>query len=232
MKLMLLVTIALSAVLSLAEELSGTYEFPPPDGMEGDSAIVQLNKDEDGNYLAQVTSAEVTIEGTNIVVGEHQFSFDIEVETPDGDMLQVYTVKLDEDEVTLSILSELGGRSEAMSFKGKLVKEIEGTYTFPPPEGAHGDTTKIQLAKTDDDNFSVTVTVGTETIEAKNVRVGEDQFSFDTETKTQIGDMSQAWKVEISDDQATLSVLADVDGQSESMTLKGNRISEDAESEN
>ena len=44
--------------------------------------------------------------------------------------------------------------------------------------------------------------------------------------------MSQAWKVEISDDQATLSVLADVDGQSESMTLKGNRISEDAESEN
>ena len=232
MKLMLLGTIALFAVLSFAEELSGTYEFPPPDGLEGDSAIVQLNKDEDGNYKAQVSVAEQTIEGTNIVVGESQFSFDIVVETPDGDMLQVYTVKLDEGEVTLSIRSELGGRSEAMSFKGKLVTDIEGTYTFPPPEGAQGDTTKVQLAISDDDNFSVTVTVGAETIEATNVRVGEDQFSFDRETKTQIGTMSQTWKIEVDDNAATLTILADNDGQSEAMTLKGERIDEDTASEN
>lgn len=232
MKLMLFFTIALGTFCSLAEELSGTYEFPPPDGLEGDSAIVQLNIDEEGNYLAQVTSAEVTIVGTNVVVGENQFSFDIEVDTPDGDMLQVYTVKLEEGEVTLSILSELGGRSESMSFKGKLVKEIEGTYKFPPPEGIQGDTTSIHLTKDDDDGFSVKVTVGDETIEATNVRVGENQFSFDTETKTQIGNMSQTWKVEIAYDKATLSVLADVGGQSQSMTLKGKRSNEDTESEN
>ena len=204
-KVMLLLTMASFALLSFAEELSGTYEFPPPEGMEGDSAIVQLYKGEEGMYFAQVSVAEETIEGENIVVGESQFSFDIVVETPDGDMLQVYTVTLDDGEVSLSILSELGGRSEAMSFKGRLVNEIEGTYTFPPPEGTQGDTTKVQLAKSDDDNFSVEVTVGDETIEATNVRVGEDQFSFDTETKTQIGDMSQAWKVEVSDYEATLS---------------------------
>ncbi len=232
MKLMLLGTIALFAVPSFAEELSGTYEFPPPDGLEGDSAIVQLNKIEDGNYKVQVSVAEQTIEGTNIVVGENQFSFDIVVDTQEGDMLQVYTVKLDEGEFSLSILSELGGRSESITLKGKLVKEIEGTYTFPPPEGTQGDTTEVQLAKSNDGNFSVTVTVGDETIEATNVRVGEDQFSFDTETKTQIGDMSQAWKVEVADDKATLSVLADVGGQSQSMTLKGSRVEEETEIEN
>lgn len=231
-KVALLLMVAVFAFLSFAEELSGTYEFPPPEGMEGDSAIVQLYKGEEGKYFAQVSVAEETIEGKNVVIGESQFSFDIVVETPDGDMLQVYTVKLDEGEVTLSILSELGGRSEAMSFEGRLVKEIEGTYTFPPPEGIQGDTTKVQLAKSDDDNFSVTVTVGDETIEATNVRVGEDQFSFDTETKTQIGNMIQAWKIEVADNEATLSILADVDGQSESMTLKGSRVDEEIELEN
>ncbi|MYD44887.1 MAG: hypothetical protein F4W92_00825 [Gammaproteobacteria bacterium] len=231
MKLMLFVTVMLFTVLSLAEELSGTYEFPPPDGLEGDSAIVELNRNEEGNYSAQVSVAEQTIEGKNIVVGENQFSFDIVVETPDGDMLQVYTVKLDKDEFTLSILSELGDRSQSISLKGKLVKELDGTYTFPPPEGTQGDTTKIQLTKDDDENFYVMVAVGDETIEASNVRVSRDQFSFDTEVKTQLGDMSQTWKIEIADDQATLSILADVDGQNESMTLKGKRVDEEADSE-
>ncbi|MYC24385.1 MAG: hypothetical protein F4X56_00535 [Gammaproteobacteria bacterium] len=231
MKLMLLVTILLLAFLSIAEELSGTYEFPPPDGLEGDSAIIQLDKDEEGNYLSQVTVGEETIEGTNIVIGENQFSFDIVVETPDGDMLQVYTVKLDEDEFTLSILSELGDLSQSISLKGTRLKEIEGTYSFPP-EGVRGDTTTIHLAKDDDNKFSVVVTVGDETFEAENVVVSGDQFSFDTEVKTQVGEMSQAWKVEVADDEVTLSVLADVGGQSESMTLKGNRVDEQGESAN
>ncbi len=231
-KVMLLVTMALFAFLSLADDLSGTYEFPPPEGMEGDSAIVQLYKGEEGKYFAQVSVAEETIEGTNVVVGENQFSFDIVVETPDGDMLQVYTVKLDDGKFTLSILSDLGGRSQSITLKGKVVNEIEGSYTFPPPEGVQGDTTKIQLAKNEDDNFSVIVTVGTETIEALNVIVKSEEFSFDTEVKTEIGNMSQAWKIEVADNEATLSILADVGGQSQSMTLKGSRVEEEPEIEN
>jgi len=230
-KVMLLMMMALFAFLSRAEDLSGTYEFPPPEGMEGDSAIVQLYKGEEGKYFAQVSVAEETIEGTNTVVGENQFSFDIVVETPDGDMLQVYTVKLDDGKFTLSILSELGGRSQSITLKGKVVNEIEGSYTFPPPEGVQGDTTKVRLAKNEDDDFTVIVTVGTETIEATNIIVKNEEFSFDTEVKTEIGNMSQTWKIEVADYEATLSILADVGGQSEAMTLKGKRIHEDTESE-
>ena len=232
MKSILLITLSLIAGLSLAETLSGTYEFPPPEGLEGDSAIVKLDKDEEGNYLAQVTVAEETIKGTNVVVGENQFSFDIEVKTQEGDMSQAYTVQLDDGGVQLSILSELGGRSESMTFKGVLVKEIEGTYTFPPPEGVNGDTTKIQLSKDDQDNYTVSVTVGEETIETKNVMVKGEEFSFDAETKTQIGDMTQAWKVQVTDGEATLSILSNVGGQGQSLTLKGSLETDERSPEN
>ena len=231
MKLIVLVTVVLLAFLSIAEGLSRTYEFPPPDGLEGDSAIVQLNKDDEGNYLATVTVAEETIEGENVVVGEDLFSFDIVVETPDGDMSQAYTVKLDEEEFTLSIQSEHGDLSRSISLKGTPVNEIEGTYTFPP-EVDQGDTITIHLAKDDDDDFSVMVTVGDETFEEKNVVVSGNQFSFNTKVKTQIEEMFQAWKVEVTNGEATLSILADIGGQSVSLTLKGNQVDEQGESEN
>lgn len=227
-----LITLSMIAGLSLAETLSGTYEFPPPEGLEGDSAIIKLEKDEDGNYLAQVTVAEETIKGTNVIVGESQFSFDIKVKIQEGEMSQAYKVQLDDDGITLSILSDLDGRSESMTFKGRLIKEIEGTYTFPPPEGVNGDTTKIQLAKDDQDNYTVSGTVGDETIEATNVIVKSEEFSFDTVTKTQNGDMTQAWKVQVSVGEATLSILAEVGGQSQSITLKGSLETDERSPEN
>ncbi|MXZ44122.1 MAG: hypothetical protein F4Z01_03975 [Gammaproteobacteria bacterium] len=232
MKSILLITLSLIAGLSLAETLSGTYEFPPPEGLEGDSAIVKLDKDEEGNYLAQVTVAEETIKGTNVVVGENQFSFDIEVKTQEGDMSQAYKVQLDDGEVSLSILSELGGRSESMTFAGKLINEIVGTYKFLPQEGLQNDTTTIQLAKDDEDNFSVKVTVFDKTIEGTNIRVSEDHFSFDTEVKNQNGNKFQSWKVKIEDDEVKLTVLAEVGGQSQSITLKGSLETDERSPEN
>lgn len=229
--LLLGTALALFASTSFAKDLSGTYEFPPPEGTEGDAAIVQLHRVEEGKYSAQVTVAEETIEGTNVVVGEDQFSFDIEVKTPGGDMSQAYRVQLVDGEVTLSILSDLGGRSQSMTFKGKLVKNIEGTYKFPPQEGLQNGTTIIQLAKDDEENFSVTVTVFDESTEGTNIKVSEDQFSFDTAVKTESGNKSQAWKVEITDDEAKLTVLAVVAGQSQSITLKGKLVDEETDSE-
>lgn len=213
----------------IAEDLSGTYEFPPPDGLEGDSAIVELNKDDEGNYSAQVTVAEESIKGTSIVVEEKQFSFEIEVKTQAGDMTQTYLVQLVDGEVTLSVLSELGGRSESMTFNGKLLREIEGTYEFPPPEGVEGDTTIVQLTKNKEGNHAVQVIVGDETVEAINVLVKEDAFSFDTEVETQIGKMFQSWKLQVTDAGVTLYMSADVGGTNESMTLKGTRGSEETD---
>lgn len=232
MKCLILALLVSVASFGIAEDLSGTYEFPPPDGLEGDAALVQLSKDAEGNYFAQVTVAEETIEGTNVVLGENQFSFDIEVKTEDGDMSQTYKVQLGDGEVTLSILSELGGRSESMTFIGKLLREIEGRYEFPPPEGVEGDTTIVQLIKNEEGKHVVQVKVGDETVEATNVIVKEDEFSFDTEVKTQIGNMFQSWKIQVTDATATLSMLADVGGKSDSMTLTGTRDTEETDSSN
>ena len=229
MKYLILPLLVSIASFGIAEDLSGRYEFPPPDGLEGDSAIVELNKDDEGNYSAQVTVAEESIKGTSIVVEENQFSFEIEVKTQAGDMTQTYLVQLVEGEVTLSVLSELGGRSESMTFSGKLLREIEGTYEFPPPEGVEGDTTIVQLAKNKEGNHAVQVIVGDETVEATNVIVKKDAFSFDTEVETQIGNRFQSWKIEVADTTATLSMSADVGGVSESMTLKGARDTKDSD---
>lgn len=229
MKLILLVIVVLFAGIALGKDIQGSYEFPPPDGLEGDTAIVRLDQDDKGNHFAQVTVAEETIEGTNVVVGENQFSFDIEVETQDGAMSQTYKIQLADGEVSLSILYELGGRSESVTLTGKRLREIEGIYHFPPPMGAEGDTTTVQLTKNEEGNHAVQVIVGTDSIDASNVVVKDDEFSFDTEVETQIGIMSQSWKVQIADSEATLSVLADVGGQSQSMTLKGMRETEDTD---
>lgn len=230
-KILLICTSGLLASTYFAKELSGTYEFPPPDGLEGDAAIVQLTKGEEGQYFAQVTVADETIEGANVVVSETQFSFDIEVKTHEGDMLQVYTVSLEKGEYTLSIMTEQGDLSRSLSLKGTLVKEIEGTYSFQPQEGIKNSTTTIQLAKDDEGNFSVSVTVFDKTIEGTNIRVSKDQFSFDTEVKTQNGNKYQTWKVELEDDEAELTVLADVGIQTQSITLKGKRVDEENGSE-
>ena len=224
MKYLILVLFASMASFAIAKDLTGKYEFPPPDGLEGDAAMIQLNQDDEENYIAQVTVAEETIVGTNVLVGENQFSFDIKVKTEEGDMSQTYKVQLVEGEVTLSILSELGGRSESMTFRGKLLIEIEGTYEFPPPEGVEGDTTIVQLTKNNEGTHAVQVRVGDETFMGTNVIVNENAFSFDTEVETQLGNMFQSWKIEVADTTATLSMLADVDGSSESMTLNGKRV--------
>ena len=232
MKLFCLLALILMTGISFADGLSGTYEFLPPDGMEGDTAIVQLNEDDEGNYFAQVTVAEETIEGTNIFVGENEFSFEIEIEMQDEVMSQTYKVQLDDGEVTLSVMSELGGRSESMTFKGKLVITLEGNYEFWPPEGARGPNVLLQLTRDDDDNFSVEVTVGDDTIETKNLAVSQSQFSFDTEIDDPTGGESQSWKIQVTDCEAKLLIYANVDDEFQSMTLKGTRVEEDTESEN
>lgn len=229
MKYLILVLFASMTSFAIAKDLTGKYEFPPPDGLEGDAAVIQLNKVDEKNYFAQVTVADETIVGTNVLVGENQFSFNIEVKTEHGDMSQTYKVLLVEGEVTLSILSELGGRSESMTFRGKLLIEIEGTYEFPPPEGVEGDTTIVQLTKNKEGNHAVQVIVGDETVEAINVIVKEDAFSFDTEVETQIGKMFQSWKLQVTDAGVTLYMSADVGGTSESLTLKGTRGTEETD---
>lgn len=232
MKLICLVALILMTGISLADGLSGKYEFQPPDGMDGDTAIVQLNEDDEGNHSAQVTVAEETIKGTNVVVGENEFSFEIEVEMQDEVMSQTYKVQLDDGEVTLSVMSELGGRSESMKFKGKLVITLDGTYEFWPPEGVQGPSVSLHLTKDDDDNFSVTVTVGDDTIETKNLAVSQSQFSFDSEIDGSTEGESQSWKIQVTDSEAKLLIYGEVDGEFQSMTLKGTRVEEDTESEN
>ena len=184
---MLLVPLALFASIALANDLSGTYEFRPPDGSLGDTTTVQLEKDDEGNYSAQVTGDDETIKATNVIVSERQFSFDIETETPIGNMHQALKVQIDEGKVTLSILSDIGGQSQLNTLQGALVKNIDGTYEFPPPDGITGDSTTVKLTKDDEGNYSAQVAVGDETIDASNVIVKDDEFSFDTEVETQIG---------------------------------------------
>ena len=221
---LLLVPLVLIASITFAKDLSGTYEFRPPEGSPGVTTTVQLARDDEGNYSAQLSFIDETIKATNVIVNEDKFSFDIEIETPIGNMHQAMKVQVAEGEVTLSILSDIDGQSESISLKGALVKNIEGTYEFPPPDGAPGDSTTIQLTKDEGDKFSATVTIDDETIKATNVIVNDEEFSFDTEVKTQIGDMTQAWKVQVAGDEVSLSVLADVGGQSNSVTLMGKRV--------
>ena len=102
-----------------------------------------------------------------------------------------------------------------------FAKDLSGTYEFRPPESSLGDSTTVQLEKDNEGNYSVQVTVDDETIEATNVSVKDDEFSFDTEAKTQIGDMTQSWKVQVTEDKVTSSILLDIGGQSQSISLKG-----------
>ena len=228
-KCSLLLLLALFAGVSLAEDLRGTYEFPPSGGSEGHTTIIQLTEDDEGNYSALVTILDETIEGTNVKVSDDEFSFDTEVKTQIGDMSQAWRVKVADSVATLSMLGDVGGQSDSMTLRGQLVKDIVGTYKFPPPEGISGDTTTIQLTKDQEGIYSAQVTVGEEMIEATNVIAKEDEFSFDSEVKTQIGDMTQAWKVQVAEGEVTLSILSDIGGQSQSMTLKGDLVNEDSD---
>ena len=92
-----------------------------------------------------------------------------------------------------------------------------------------GDSTTVKLTKDAEGNYSVLVTVGDESIDATNVIVKDDEFSFDTEVETQIGDMNQAWRVQVAEGEVTLSILADIGDQSELMTLKGTLVNEETD---
>ncbi|MYC24383.1 MAG: hypothetical protein F4X56_00525 [Gammaproteobacteria bacterium] len=234
MKLLLIGTLGLLANSMSAQNLSGTYEFPEPYGLEGGTYIVQLNKDEEGNYSVSLTISEIDYKGKNVMVSENRFTFEIEPPPPLGTDIQItqfWKIQIADGEANLSIDYEIGGESESISVKGRLVLNLEGTYEFPPPKGLPEDTISVQLMRDEENNIAVTVTVGDDTIKANNIVVGEDQFSFDTEVDTPIGNMSQTFKIKVSDTDATLSIVVDVDGQSELMTLKGMLIDEKTDSE-
>lgn len=103
--------------------LVGTYEFPPPEGVEGETTTIQLTKNEEDNYVASVSVLDMTIQTSNVIVDDGQFSFVTQSPLQTEDTSQTWRVLVANDGVTLSLTSDIEGKSHSMELKGKPVHE-------------------------------------------------------------------------------------------------------------
>lgn len=116
-----LVFLLLVAGVSVAADIEGTYELPPPEGEDGDTTTLQLKKDDEGNFSAQVTVLGETVAGTDVDVDKGKFSFTTLVKTQIGDMTQTWNGEVEDEKVTVHVVADVGGRSSSVTLKGKLV---------------------------------------------------------------------------------------------------------------
>lgn len=105
----------------LTYDLEGTYEFPPPQGVQGHLTTVQLIKNDETDYSAKVTVFDKAIQVSNIIVSEDRFSFDTESKAENGETSQTWTVKIEAGNVYLSKSPVDIGQNKSMTVQGKIV---------------------------------------------------------------------------------------------------------------
>ena len=105
----------------LTYDFEGIFEFPPPEGETDDVILVELIKNHEDEYSAQVTVHDEVVRAANVTVVEDQFTFDVETSTPDGTKSKSWTVAIIDGKINLTLLSEEDGKDSTLTRLGRLI---------------------------------------------------------------------------------------------------------------
>lgn len=218
-KHLLLVPVILFALATFAKELTGYFEIPQVKGKSSPIAQLRVTKEREGTYSARMWIATDKWNTSAYQRVGEEFTF--RTTTDWDDVKYSWEFSVSYNEVTISLEETKKGHTQEHMWTGKLTYDLEGTYEFPPPQGGQSQLTTVQLIKNDETDYAAKVTMLDKTIQASNIIVSEDQFSFDTESKAENGETSQTWTVKIEAGNVYLSRSSDDTDENQSMTVQG-----------
>ena len=230
----------------LTYDLEGTFEFPPPEGKPGDIIRVRLFKNDEVDYSAHVLLPNETVHATNVEVVENQFTFNTSTNTPDGEMFQSWSVKITNGKIKLAELSDTAssisreGRFVEKEFAGEistfeirgpllidLLRHFSGTLEDSWLVDDPYETIKVEIRRDTMGNYSVQVSLERQTIDATNVKVSGNVFSFDTKFDSVIGSKSWSWKNTVEEDEITVSLSSNEETETQPVILSGRLLEKD-----